>query len=185
MLLGFRAGAEDTKLVTDKLNKTISNISFTATEGKPATLKELMGKKATVVLFLSFDCPVARSYSTTLAELHAAYANKGVAFVGVLPTDDNPAEVAKRAAEYKIPFTVVTDPTLTAADAFKAITTPEAFVLDAASVLRYRGRIDNAFHARLKRNPQVTEFDLKNAIEDVLADKDVAVPATMAVGAMC
>ena len=60
------------------------------------------------------------------------------------------------------------------ADALKAATTPEAFVLDHNSVLRYRGRIDNAYSARLKKSPQVTQHDLKNALDDLLAGKPVA-----------
>ena len=174
--------AADPIPVTDKLNKTIENVSFTGTDGKAVALKDLQGKRGTVVVFLSFDCPVSNSYATTLTEMHKAYSEKGIGFVGVAPTDELPATVAKAATEFKLPFPVVVDPKLVAADAFKAITMPEAFVLDHNAVLRYRGRIDNAFHARLKRNPQVTEFDLKNAIEAVLAGKDVAVPATVAVG---
>lgn len=175
------ARADEAKPVTDKLGKAIENVTFAA-EGKTVALKDMQGKKATVVLFLSFDCPVSKSYSTTLAELHSAYSSKGVAFVGVVPSEEKPGIIAKTATEFKIPFPVVTDPKLAAADAFKASTTPEAFVLDHNAVMRYRGRIDNAYHARLKRNPQVTEFDLKNAIEAVIAGKDVAVPATVAVG---
>src|SRR5262245_23694928 len=174
--------AADPVPVTDKLNKAIENVSFTTTDGKSVELKTLQGKKATVVVFLSFDCPVSNSYATTLTEMHKAFAEKDVAFVGVVPSDEPPAAVAKKVKEYKLPFPVVTDPKLTAADAFKAITTPEAFVLDHNSILRYRGRIDNAYYARLKRNPQVTEFDLKNAVEALLAGKDVPVPATVAVG---
>src|SRR5262249_44904353 len=102
-------------------------------------------------------------------------------FIAVSMSDD-PAEVKKQAAEFKIPFPVYFDPKLDAADAFKATTTPEAFVLDHNHVLRYRGRIDNAYSARLKRNPKTTEHDLKNAIEDILAGKDVKVPATYPIG---
>ncbi len=73
---------------------------------------------------------------------------------------------------------MLSDPQLTAVAAFKAETTPEAFVLDANFVLRYRGRIDNGYAARLKCNSQTTEHDLKRAIDEVLAGKDVSVPAT-------
>ena len=58
---------------------------------------------------------------------------------------------------------------LAAADALKATTTPEAFVLDHNFVLRYRGRIDNAYSSRLKRNATVTEHDLKDAIDAIAA----------------
>ena len=69
-----------------------------------------------------------------------------------------------------------------AADVLKAETTPEAFVLDGGFVLRYRGRIDNGYYARLRKNANVTEHDLKDALDAVLDGKDVPHPATQPVG---
>jgi peroxiredoxin len=174
--------AADPAPPTDRLNKKIDNVTLTATDGKPAQLHDLADRKAVVLVFLSFDCPVSNHYATTLAELHAVYSGKGVAFVGVVAGDEPPAEVAKKAAEFKLPFPVHADPKLAAVDALKATTTPEAFVLDHNLVLRYRGRIDNAFAARLRKNPRVTDHDLKDALDALLAGKSVATPATKAVG---
>src|SRR6185312_9605536 len=100
----------------------------------------------------------------------------------VVPTDDDAAKVAKKAAEFKYPFPVFSDSKLVVADAFKAAITPEAFVLDHNLVLRYRGRIDNQYYGRLKKNTQVTEHDLKDAIVALVAGKDVTTPATRAIG---
>lgn len=167
---------------TDRLNKEIDNVSLTDAAGKASALKDHAGKTATVVVFLSFDCPVSNSYAATLIELHKKYAERGVTFLALVPTDDDPAKVAKKAAEFKLPFPVFSDSKLVAAEAFKAIVTPEAFVLDHNRVLRYRGRIDNAYSGRLKKNPQVTERDLAGAIEALVSGKDVPTPATRAIG---
>jgi mono/diheme cytochrome c family protein/peroxiredoxin len=171
------SAAAEPALVTDKLGKKIDAALLAGSDAAAA----LQGKKAVVVVFLSFDCPVSNDYSTVLKTMHKEYADKGVAFFAV-STSDDAAEVKRLAAEFKLPFAVHADPKLDAADAFKATTTPEAFVLDHNLVLRYRGRIDNAYSARLKRNAQTTEFDLKNAIEDVLAGRDVKAPATRPIG---
>src|SRR5262249_12954255 len=64
----------------------------------------------------------------------------------------------------------------------KAKLAPEAFVLDHNLVLRYRGRIDNAYSARLKRNPRTTTHDLEDALKELLAGKPVGTPATKAIG---
>jgi peroxiredoxin len=176
------AAEQDKPPITDRINKEIDNVTFTAADGKKSTLKEHAGKNATVVVFLSFDCPVSNSYAATLAEMHKTYSAKGVNFVALVPTDDEPAKVAQKAAEFKYPFPVYSDKKLVAAEAFKAAITPEAFVLDHNRVLRYRGRIDNQYYGRLKRNPRVTEHDLKTAIESLLAGKDVPTPATRAIG---
>lgn len=166
----------------DKLNKTIESVNVLNLAGKSTALLPPSDVKAHVVVFLSLECPVSNSYSTTLAELSRKYAEQGLSVIGVLPSDDPVAELAKRAADFKLPFPVVIDPKFAAVDAFKTTTTPEAFVLDAKNVLRYRGRIDNAYSARLRKNPTVTEHDLRDAIDAVLANKTVKTPATRSVG---
>src|SRR3954453_19714875 len=180
--LALVAPSRADKADVDKLNKKVDPFSLKTADDKTFSLADLKEKKAVVVLFLSFDCPVSNGYSPTLIELHKAYAGKGVAFVAVNASDDlSAAELLKKAEEFKLPFAVLKDGGRKAADAFKAKTSPEAFVLDHNHVLRYRGRIDNAYSARLKKNAKVTEHDLKNAIDDVLAGKSVRTPATKAI----
>ena len=55
-------------------------------------------------------------------------------------------------------------------------------MLDADSVLRYRGRIDNGYAARLRQNARTTKHDLKQALEEVLDGKPVSEPVTRPVG---
>lgn len=178
-LLGL-APADDTP--TDKLNKKIDRIPLTATDGTAFDAATIANKKAVVVVFLSFDCPVSTSYSTTLNELTSQYATKGVTFVGVVPSDDPIETIKKQVAEYKLAFPVYTDAKLAAADALKATTVPETFVLDHNFVLRYRGRINDAYSARLKKNPTVTSHDLRDALDAILAGAEVKTPATKAIG---
>jgi thiol-disulfide isomerase/thioredoxin len=135
-----------------------------------------------VVLFLSFDCPNSNGYTPTLLDLYKSYADKGVKFVAVSETDLTAGELKAKVAEYKLPFPVFPDPKQATADVFKAQATPEAFVLDHNQVLRYRGRIDNMYSDRLRRNPKVTDHDLKDALDDLLAGKPVRTPVTKAVG---
>jgi peroxiredoxin len=174
--------AADPPPSTDRLNKAVDNVALADAAGRASALKDHAGKVATVVAFLSFDCPVSNSYANALAELHKAYAAKGVGFLAVVPTEDDAKKVAAKAAEFKYPFPVFADGKLAAAEAFRATVTPEVFVLDHNLVLRYRGRIDNQYYGRLKKNPQVTEHDLKAALDAVVAGKDVATPATRAIG---
>jgi peroxiredoxin len=168
---------------TARLNTKVEGVTFTDAAGKRHALSDLRGDKAVVVVFLSFECPVSTSYAGPLAELARSYAGRGVAVLAVSTGEEEDAAAAARhAAEYKLPFPVFADPGDRAADAFAAETTPEAFVLDHDLVLRYRGRIDNAYAARLRRNPVTTRQDLRAALDEVLAGKDVSEPATRAVG---
>jgi peroxiredoxin/mono/diheme cytochrome c family protein len=169
----------------EKLGKKVGNFTLKTAEGKAFALHDLKDKKAVVAVFLSFECPVSTSYAQTLATLAGQYKDKDVAFVGLVANDDETAaQVARQAKEYKLPFPVLHDAKLEAASAFKADTTPQVFVLDHNFVLRYRGRIDNAYAARLKKNAQVTSHDLKKALDELLAGKSVAQPVTEAVGCL-
>jgi peroxiredoxin len=160
-----------------KLGSKIVNISF-ATGGKASTLYDLKDKKAVVLIFLSFECPNSTGYAPTLAQLTKTYGDKGVAFIGLCTADED----AKQADEYKLGFPVYKDEKSAAIEALKAATTPEAFVLDHNFVLRYRGRIDDAYSARLKKNAAVSSHDLANALNEMLAGKAVSKPLTKAVG---
>src|SRR5262245_17909391 len=76
-----------------QLNKKIANLTFKDAAGKATALYDLKGKKAVVLVFLSFDCPVSTSYSQPLADLAKQYA-KQAAFIGLtVNPDETPAEV--------------------------------------------------------------------------------------------
>src|SRR5687768_14534371 len=88
----------------DKLNKKIDPFTLTDAGGKKVGLADFKDKKAVVVVFLSFECPVSTSYSPVLAELHKTYAPRGIAFLGLDASDEGgPAAIAKLAEEYKLP----------------------------------------------------------------------------------
>lgn len=151
-------------------------------DGQPATLNAVRGKAATAVVFISFDCPVSNSSIAGLNELAKSHAEQGLAVILVCPCDEAAADVKKAAAGFKLSIPVLLDPNKELAAALKATTTPEAVLLDATGTVRYRGRIDDAWSARLKRNPKVTSFDLANAVEDVLAGKPVRTARTTPIG---
>ena len=176
-----RPAQPEDKPVNDKINTRIANFTLQDLNGKPVSLHDLKPPKAVVVVFLSFDCPVSNSYAQPLAELQRTYAAKGITFLGVAVAEDK-AALAKQVKEFAIPFAVLRDPTFAAVDALKASTTPEVFVLDHNFVMRYRGRIDNGYYARLKKNPSVSRHDLREALDDLLAGKAVRQPVTPAVG---
>jgi peroxiredoxin len=180
---GLLSRASDPAPSTANLGKKIANVAFTNSAGKQVVLYDLKGKKATVVVFLSFECPVSNSYCPSLAEMAEEFGKSDVAFVALTTNpDEDAAQVEKQARSYKVPFPVLRDARLAAADAFKAEFTPEAFLLDEDYVLRYRGRIDDSFYARLKRNHNAQSQDLRQALGELLSGRPIREPATLAVG---
>jgi peroxiredoxin len=174
--------AEDGAPARGKLGETIPNFTLRNAAGTSVALHDLKGRKAVVIVFLSFDCPVATSYAQALAELARTYASRDVTFLGIGVGDEAPGQGEKHARDLALPFPVYRDERRAAVAALRAEVTPEAFVLDGGFVLRYRGRIDDRYVARLKPNARITRHDLRQALEEVLAGKAVSVPATRAVG---
>src|SRR5260370_35436488 len=120
-------------LLADGAMPALTQQSFHTAAGKTLAWKELAGKKATVIVFLSFDCPMSTSYAGTLSELATAYPASGIAIVGLCPGDEDAAKVAEHANEYKLTFPVFKDDNLAAANALSANIVPQVFVLDPAS----------------------------------------------------
>ncbi|HZY89933.1 MAG TPA: hypothetical protein VFE78_34240, partial [Gemmataceae bacterium] len=75
------------------------------------------------------------------------------------------------------PFPVLKDFDGRAADALGARRTPEAFLLDAKHVLRYRGRIDDQYGVGTRRDAPTCR-DLKQALDELLAGKPVTTATT-------
>jgi peroxiredoxin len=176
-----REGAKEA--ATRNVGKKIGNLSFKDAAGQAVSLYDFKDKKAIVVVFLSFECPVSNSYSQPLADMAQEYAKHGIAFLGLTTNlDETPEQVAKQARDFRVPFPVLRDDKLVAARTLQADTTPEVFVLDGSYYLRYRGRIDNAYSERLKKHPQVTQHNLRQVIGEMLSGRPISEPVTVAIG---
>jgi peroxiredoxin len=150
--------------------------------GRPFALHDLKGKKAVVIVFLSFECPICTGYARPLAELAGTYRDRDVAFVGISAGGEDAGRVSELARDAGLPFPVFADEDGVAAESLGAHLTPEVFVLDAGLVTRYRGRIDDRYRTRLKPTSRVTRHDLGEALDEILAGKPVTVPETPVVG---
>ena len=153
-----------------------------AATDKPVSLNEFKTKKAVVVVFVGTECPINNAYMPVLTELAKTYADKGVQFLGVNSnSNDTPAMIAGHAQKNHLPFPVLRDAANVVADQFGAKRTPEAFVLDSDSRIRYQGRIDDQFGVGAQRKAP-TRRDLVEALDEVLAGKPVAVASTKVAG---
>lgn len=164
------------------IGNQIDNFKLSDYLGTSHQLADWKDKKAVVIAFLGAECPLCLQYGPRLAELAKEYDPRGVAFVGIDSNQqDSLQEIARYAQTQNIEFTLLKDPGNNVADQFGAQRTPEVFLLDAERVVRYRGRIDDQFGVGYAR-PAPQCRDLAEAIDAVLADKDVATTVTKAVG---
>jgi len=147
------------------------------TSGRVVRLGDFADRAAVVVVFVAPDCPMSNGEIPKLLELDKRFARQGVQMVAVHCGSHDAAAIAEHARQYRIGFPVLIDDRAALAAALGAEVTPQAVVIDRAGKVRYSGRIDDQYSARLVRNGQVTRDDLRLAIEAVLAGKPVE-PAT-------
>jgi hypothetical protein len=149
------------------------------------SLHGFAGKSATVLVFLGAECPLANLYGPRLMELHRQYRGRGVAFLGInANAGDSEAAVAEQVKKLGIEFPVVKDVGNVVADLALVERTPEVLVLDGMARLRYRGAIDDQYAAGGARKPVPSHHYLKDAIEAVLAGREVELAATPAPGCL-
>jgi peroxiredoxin len=162
---------------TLRVGSPVSDFTVNDLSGKPATFAELRGP-ATVVIFISVQCPISNAFNERMNEVYRDYSSKGVKFIFINSNfNESPAEVQSHAKQVGFAFPVYKDPGNVVADRFGAMSTPEAYIIDSAGVLQYHGYIeDNTNAARVKNR------GLREALDAVLAGKQVPRPETKAFG---
>src|SRR5262249_17392603 len=156
------------------------DFKLTTVDGKTFSLAEqAKSHKAVVVMFIATKCPYSNAYNDRMRDMAAAYAAKGVVFAGINSNKTEPAdEVIDHARKHGFTFPLMKDPDNKVADLYDARHTPEIFVVDPDGQLRYHGRIDENYE-----NPSKVENpDLKNALDAMLAGKEIAKAETRAFG---
>jgi thiol-disulfide isomerase/thioredoxin len=157
--------------------------SLTDTAGHVHTASEWTARRAVVLLFVSTDCPLSNRYVPEMNRLNNTYAAKGIAFYAVQgDATVAESEVRRHVKEFGYSFPYLFDPRESLADYTGATATPEAAVLSPKGELLYLGRIDNRLQDYGQERVQVTEFDLRDALDAVLTGKHVPHPRTKALG---
>ncbi len=162
---------------------TLPPFSLADTAGRVHTTAEWATKRAVVLLFVSTDCPLSNRYVPELKRIESAYGPRGVAFYAV-QGDASIAvdEVRRHAKEFAYTFPYLLDPSESLATYTGATATPQAAVLSPRGDLLYLGRIDNRLEDFGQERVQVTQFDLRETLDAVLAGKPVPHPRTKALG---
>lgn len=141
-------------------------------------------KKATVLIFLLTDCPIANNYAPEIERIRKKYEEKGVAFLRVYVDPDYTADdIAAHSKAYShASRAVIEDKDHTLARRTGAQVTPEAVVLHPEGEILYRGRIDDRFVELGRYRPKAQVHDLRDALEAVLAGRKPETSRTKAFG---
>jgi thiol-disulfide isomerase/thioredoxin len=151
--------------------------------GKDTTLAGIAKSKATVLIFLSPECPLCKSYTLTLDSLNNKFKNSGISFCGVFPGKVYPIEEIRDFAKYfPVNFPLVLDTVYELTHLLNATVTPEAFVVANSGQTLYSGRIDNWAYEVSKKRQIITEHDLNDALNSIVNSIPIANTKTQAVG---
>lgn len=174
--------AEEVAASDSRIGMPIDGFTLQDFQGGEHSLSDWAERPAVVVAFLGTECPLAKLYAGRLVELSEKYASQNVAFVGIFSNrQDSIEEMEHFARVHGVSFPCLKDVGNQVADKFQAERTPEVYVLDEIRKVRYVGRVDDQYDVGVERSEPEQRF-LVDAIDAMLADKEVPVPATSARG---
>lgn len=188
------AAAEPFEVKTLEIGAAAPDFSLVGVDDKAYALKDFAAAKVLVVVFTCNHCPEAYAASARIQEAADFYKDKGVKVIaisgndplalradelGYAPHGDSFPEMklAAKEANWTIPY-LYDGENQAVTRAFGAQSTPHVFVFDAERKLRYTGRMDEGYR---KAGP-VEKSQMRDAIDALLAGKEVAVPTTRSYG---
>ncbi len=164
------------------LNTQVDNFQLKDVDGVQRSLESSDEVRATVVIFMGWECPMVKLYVPRLNELQKQFADEGVRWLAINSNQhDSLTELQAFARRSELDIPLLKDPGNRVADAFGATRTPEVFLLDAGRRLRYHGRIDDQYSPGQQR-PSATREYLEAAIRELLAGDEISVPRTEPAG---
>ncbi|WP_414661787.1 redoxin domain-containing protein [Horticoccus sp. 23ND18S-11] len=177
-----RVGPKRIKPTEAGVGRRVSNFAFTDIEGKPGTLAEYRSAKALVIALTSTSCPLTKKFAPTLARLEKEFLGRGVVFLYVVPiASDSAADIRAAIRDQGFSGRTVQDRDGRLAAALGAKTTTEAFVIDGAGTLVFRGAVDDQYGLGYSLDAP-RETYLRDALGAVVAGKVPPVAATEAPG---
>jgi peroxiredoxin len=159
-----------------QLNQPAPDFELPDVQDKLHKLSDYRGR-IVIINFWSAECPHSeRTDHSTMACL--AKWGEAVMMLPIAANRNESTQLVVEAAKTRRLPTVLMDAELVVTDLYEAVTTPHAFVLDRAGILRYRGALDDVRF----RQPVVTRFYLEEAVEALLDERDPPLQETLAYG---
>lgn len=168
-----------------KIGDTIEDFSLKNVDGKMISLADYTKAKGFIIIFTCNTCPFSVANEDRINALYQKYEDKGFSVIAINPNDpsvvpeDSFKKMQIRAAEKKFKFPYVLDEGQKVYPKFGATKTPHVFIVTKNDMkVQYIGAIDNS-----SKNPDaVTEKYVENAVDALLAGKEIAKTETRAIG---
>ena len=191
---GMAIGSPFNEHKTLEIGASAPDFKLLGVDGKTYSLANFKSAKVLVIIFTCNHCPTSQAYEERIKKIVTDYKDKGVQVVAISPnsaeglslselgyTDvsDSYEEMKYRAKDMNFNFPYLFDgDTQEASEKYGPVATPHVFIFDKERKLRYQGRIDDV--EKPTKTPNT--HDMRAAIEDLLANRDVAVKTTKVFG---
>ncbi|QIE59124.1 thioredoxin family protein [Rasiella rasia] len=156
-------------------------------DGKMVSLSDYKDAKGFIVIFTCNTCPFAVASEERIVALDTEYKAKGYPVIAINPNDpevqpDDTYELMQaKAKEAGFTFPYLYDSSNSVYATYGATKTPHIYLLnkeDKGNVVKYIGAIDD----NVRNGDAVKDRFLANAINELLAGKEISVKETKAIG---
>jgi len=151
------------------------------------SLADFSNAKGFIVIFTCNHCPYSKAYEDRIIKLNNKYADLGYPVIAINPNDpsvqpeDDFKEMKIRAKEKGFTFPYLFDAGQKVYPKYGATKTPHVFILNKENnknIVKYIGTIDNNYEDA----NSVTEPYVEDAVNALLAGKEIQLPKTVAIG---
>ncbi len=193
VVAGYAFAADQEKIETLEIGAKAPDFTLPGVDGKKHSLSEYSDAKILVLIFTCNHCPTAQAYEGRIMKLVEDYKDKGVQVVAISPNDplavrldelgytdlgDSFEDMKIRAKHQDFNFPYLYDgETQEMSKKYGPTATPHVFIFDQDRKLRYCGRIDDS-----EREENVKSQDTRNALDALLAGKEIPVKKTRVFG---
>lgn len=165
----------------------VEDFSLKNVDGKMVSMADYKDAKGFILTFTCNTCPYSVAYEDRLIALDKKYASKGYPVIAINPNspeakpDDSFEKMQVRAKEKGFTFPYMLDVGQKVYPVFGATRTPHMYVIaktDKGHQVKYIGAIDDNY----KDASAVTKRYIEDAVDALLAGKEVEVKTTKAIG---
>ncbi|WP_046758633.1 thioredoxin family protein [Kordia jejudonensis] len=165
----------------------VKDFSLKNVDGKMVSMADYKDAKGFIITFTCNTCPYSVAYEDRLIELDKKYASQGYPVIAINPNspearpDDSFEAMQVRAKEKGFTFPYIFDDGQKVYPVFGATRTPHMYVIaktPKGNQVKYIGAIDNNH----KDAAAVTKRYVEDAVDALLAGKEVEVKTTKAIG---
>lgn len=170
-----------------KIGDIATDFSLENIDGKMVSLSDYEDAKGFIVTFTCNTCPYAVAYEDRIEALNKKYAAEGYPVIAIMPNNtdvkpgDNMEAMQARAKAKGFTFPYLMDKEQKIYPQYGATKTPHIFILEKTkkgNIVRYIGAIDDNY----KDASAVNETYVEDAVDALLAGKEVKVKETRAIG---